>query len=140
MNRFRKTVSRLSFEQLCKDHITQIKQRLGISGFLSEESVWYTLGNQDLGISGAQIDLVIDRRDRVINLCEMKFSMNEFTIDKDYDLNLRNKLDSFLRMTGTKKSLQLTLITTFGIKQEKYSGMIRSQVLPDDLFQKVIYC
>jgi predicted transcriptional regulator len=124
----------LTFEQLCKDHIAQIKRKLGISGVLSEESVWYSAGDEKLGISGAQIDLLIERRDRVINLCEMKFSINEYTIDKDYDLVLRNKLDSFRKMTGTKKTLQITMITTYGVRQGKYSGLVQSQVLLDDLF------
>jgi hypothetical protein len=66
----------------------------------------------------------------------MKFSINEYSIDKEYDHVLRNKLDTFRRMTGTKKSLQITMITTYGVKQGKYSGLIQSQVLLDDLFQK----
>ena len=70
----------------------------------------------------------------MIILCEMKFSINEYSIDKEYDLVLRNELDSFRRMTGTKKSLQITMITTYGIKRGKYSGLIQSQVLLDDLF------
>jgi hypothetical protein len=135
-NPARRTWSGLTFEQLCKDHIAQIKHKLGISGVLSQESVWYSSGDPDLGISGAQIDLIIERRDRVINLCEMKFSINEYSIDKEYDHVLRNKLDTFRRMTGTKKSLQITMITTYGVKQGKYSGLIQSQVLLDDLFQK----
>ena len=125
----------LTFEQLCKDHIAEIKRKLGISGVLSQESVWHTNGDPDLGISGAQIDLLIERRDRVINLCEMKFSINEFILDKEDDQKLRNKLETFRRMTGTKKSLQITMITTFGVKNNKYSNMIQSQVILDDLFQ-----
>lgn len=105
-------------------------------GNSSQESVWYSSGDPDLDISGAQIDLIIERRDRVINLCKMKFSINEYSIDKEYDHVLRNKLDTFRRMTGTKKSLQITMITTYGVKQGKYSGLIQSQVLLDDLFQK----
>ena len=125
----------LTFEQLCKDHIAEIKRKLGISGVLSQESVWHTNGDPDLGIPGAQIDLLIERRDRVINLCEMKFSINEYILDKEYDQVLRNKLEAFRRMTGTKKSLQITMITTYGVKNNKYSNMIQSQVILDDLFQ-----
>ena len=124
----------LTFEQLCKDHIAQIKHKLGISGVLSQESVWYTKGDPELGTEGAQIDLLIERRDRVINLCEMKFSVNEYVIDKAYDMVLRNKLETFRRMTGTKKSLQMTMITSYGVKRNKYSGFIQSQVTLDDLF------
>ena len=70
-------------------------------------------------MDGAQIDLLIDRRDRVINICEMKFSVNEFIIDKDYDEKLRNKIETFRRQTDCKKSLRLTMITTYGVKQNK---------------------
>lgn len=125
----------LVFEQLCKDHIFQIKQKLGISGVLTEESVWFTFGNKELGISGAQIDLLIDRRDQVINLCEMKFSINEYVIDKAYDMVLRNKLETFRKETNSKKTLQLTMITTYGVKENKYSSMAGSQVVLDDLFR-----
>ncbi|MDY6322469.1 MAG: ATP-binding protein [Succinivibrio sp.] len=125
----------LTFEQLCKDHIRQIKQTLGISGVLTEEFVWYTQGDAELGISGAQIDLVMVRRDRVANLCEMKYSINDFVIDKAYDAVLRNKLDAFRRVTGTRDSLQLTMITTYGVKKNKYSNLIQSEVTLDDLFR-----
>jgi hypothetical protein len=134
-NPARRAWAGLTFEQLCKDHIPQIKRKLGISGVLSEESIWYTDGDEDLGIAGAQIDLLIDRRDRVINICEMKFSINEFAIDKSYDMSLRNKLESFRRTTNCRRSLQTTMITTYGVKRGKYSGIIQSQVTLDDLFE-----
>lgn len=134
-NPSRRAWTGIVFEQVCKDHIKQIKQKLGISGVLTEESVWYTRGDEDLGIDGAQIDLVLERRDRVINLCEMKYSINEYIVDKAYDSVLRNKIEAFRRMTGSKKSLQLTMITTYGVKQNKYSNLIQSQVTLDDLFK-----
>ena len=102
---------------------------------LTEECVWYTKGDAELGISGAQIDLVMVRRDRVANLCEMKYSINDFVIDKAYDAVLRNKLDAFRRVTGTRVSLQLTMITTYGVKKNKYSNLIQSEVTLDDLFR-----
>ena len=80
-------------------------------------------------------NVLIERRDRVINVCEMKFSINEYVIDKDYDMVLRNKLDAFRRMTNCKKSLQTTMITTYGVKRGKYSGIINSQITLEDLFQ-----
>ena len=101
---------------------------------LTEESIWYIHGDEDEGIPGTQIDLIIERRDRVINLCEMKFSVNEFVIDKEYDMALRNKLETFRRMNNCKKSLQMTMITTYGVKNNKYSGFVGSQVILDDLF------
>lgn len=135
-NPARRAWAGLTFEQLCKDHIRQIKHRLGISGVLTDESVWYTKGDEELGIDGAQIDLVLERRDRIINLCEMKYSINEFVIDKGYDIVLRNKLETFRRMTGTRQSLQITMITTYGVKKNKYSNFVQSQVTLDDLFHE----
>ena len=122
----------LTFEQVCKDHIAQIKQRIGIGAVLSEESSWAISGTEDT--EGAQVDLLIDRRDHVINLCEIKYSEDEFTIDKDYEKKLRSKREVFRTATKTKKTIQVTMITTYGIKQNKYSSMISSQVVMDDLF------
>ncbi len=127
-----------TFEQICRDHIQQLKSRLGISGVLSEESIWSVSANENAGISdGAQIDLLIDRRDNVINICEIKFSKKEFEIDKSYDENLRYKIDTFVKATKCKKSITLTLISTYGVKQNKYSGIVRSQVTMEDLFERV---
>ena len=125
----------LTFEQLCRDHLLQIKQRLGISGVLTELSTWWARGtDRDQNNAGAQIDMVLDRRDHVISLCEAKYSPNLFEIDKAYELTLRNKIESFRSATGTTKSLQLVMITTFGVKNNKYSNLIQSQVQLDDLF------
>ena len=80
-------------------------------------------------------DLLIDRRDRGINLCEIKFSIGEFTIDQAYDLALRNKISVFRQETKSRKSLQLIMITTYGLKRNMYSGLVQNQVTLDDLFQ-----
>ena len=122
----------LTFEQVCKDHIPQIKRKLGILGVLAEESSWFVRESEEH--SGAQIDLLIDRSDHVINLCEIKFSTQEYAIDKDYDRNLRNKIHAFLSATKTKKTIQTTMITTYGLRQNQYSNLINSQVTLDDLF------
>ena len=121
-----------TFEMLCLDHIKQIKKGLDIGGVLSEESAWNIKGDEDH--DGAQIDLLIDRQDRVINLCEMKFSTDEYVIDKEYDRILRNKAESFRRETKTKKNLIITMITTYGIKENKYSSIVGSRLTMDDLF------
>lgn len=122
----------LVFEQVCRDHVPSIKNRLGISGVLSEESSWYVRGDEK--VQGAQIDLLISRRDRVTNICEIKFSTGEYTIDKDYDLKLRNKIEAFRAATNYKGTIQLVLITTFGLKKNQYSSMIQNQIVLDDLF------
>ena len=85
--------------------------------------------------NGAQIDLLIDRRDHVINLCEIKFSTEEYVISKNTDMELRNKIAAFISATRTRKTIQTTMITTYGVKQNMYSNLINTQVVLDDLFQ-----
>ncbi|MBP7554865.1 MAG: ATPase [Chitinophagaceae bacterium] len=85
---------------------------------------------------GAQIDLLIDRRDQVINICEMKYAESEFVIDKKYSTELENKRTVFKQATGTKKSLFLTMLTTFGLKENEYSGrLVQNSLTMDDLFK-----
>lgn len=78
-----------------------------------------------------------DRRDKTINLCEIKFSSKEFEIDKDYDLNLKNKVAVFREVTKTNKTLQITMITTYGIKKNKYSNYVGKVIGLDDLFTQI---
>ena len=124
-----------SFELLCKDHIRQIKRAIGIEGVVSNEYNWFSQKEKKKSERGAQIDLVIDRRDMTVNICDMKFSRNEFEIDIDYDENLRNKIDAFRREAESKKTLLLTMVTTWGVKKNKYSSIVSKQVVLDDLFQ-----
>lgn len=125
------------FEQLVKDHIEQVKKALGISSVLTQQSSWFALKRDidDENLSGAQIDLIIDRRDKAINVCEIKFYGGEFIIDKDYSLNLRNKISAFKSVVKTRKSIVPTMITTFGVKQNMYSSLIQQSVTLDDLFE-----
>ena len=120
-----------AFEQLCLMHPSQIRRKLGISGVLTYSSSWRSK-NSELG---AQIDLVIDRRDRIINLCEMKYSDNEFVISKDYNKILRNKRSAFKEETRTRKTVHITMITTYGIKYNEYWSNIQSEVTLEDLFK-----
>ena len=133
----RKVWAGLTFEQVCKDHIRQIKNKIGISGILSEQFSWFSRGNKELGTEGAQIDLLIDRKDRVINLCEIKFYGDEFVIDIEEDTKIRNRMESFRRNTKTKKAIQIIYITTYGVKKNMYSGIMQKQVTLDDLFEKI---
>ena len=125
-----------SFEQLIKEHITQVKRALGIGSVLTQQSSWFIEQRNldDDCWKGAQIDLLIDRRDKAINVCEAKFYSGEFTIDKDYSLNLRNKINVFKAAVKTRKAIVPTMITTFGIKHNTYSGIIQQEVVLDDLF------
>ena len=122
-----------AFEQVCLAHISEIKKALGISGIETETSSWKSTQSKN----GAQIDLVIDRRDGVINICEMKFSINPFIIDKKYDSELRNKVGAFKAETQTRKAVFLTMITTFGLQSNKYSGNVQNDLKMDILFENV---
>lgn len=120
-----------SFEQVCLAHVRQIKQALGISGVQTTTSAWVSNSQP-----GAQIDLLIDRRDHVINACEMKFSLNTFTIDKKYGEELRNKIGVFTSEVKTKKSIYLTMITTFGLAKNQYSmSLVQNDLTMDVLFE-----
>jgi len=123
-----------AFEYVCFYHIDLIKKSLGISGVYSEVSAW----RSSTSSKGAQIDLLIDRRDRVINVCEIKFSEATFVITKSYADNLRNKIATFRQETGSKKSLFLTFITTFGLTQNKYAmSLVQNSLTMDDLFETI---
>lgn len=130
----RRTWCGYSFEQVCLHHIPQIKQKLGISGIQSDVCSWYYSGNEYS--RGGQIDLLIDRRDQVINLCEMKYSTSEYELTKRYNDEMQKRKELFRSVTKTKKALHLTMVTSYGIKNNAYSGMIQSQVTLDDLFYK----
>ena len=119
-----------SFELLCQKHIFQIKRALSIGGVVSYISGWRSKDAE----TGAQIDLLIDRNDNIINLCEMKYTNKEFVITKSYDENLRNKRGVFIEESATKKSVHITIITTYGVKHNEYWNNIQSEVLLDDLF------
>jgi hypothetical protein len=131
-----------AFERVCFAHTEQIKARLGIAGISAEISAWRSTASGAKGrkeslcddSGGAQIDLLIDRKDGVINICEAKFSGDEYVIDKKYSEELRRKKEVFLRETGTRKGLHLTMVTTFGVKNNVHSSGIQSQIVLDDLF------
>jgi uncharacterized protein len=120
-----------TFEQLCIDHVQQIKKALGIHGMVSNAVTWKGGTQKKL----AQIDLLIDRRDQVINLCEVKFYLDEFTITKEYADKLREKISIFKEASQTKKSVYLTMITTFGVAKNKYANaLVQNQIMMTDLF------
>jgi len=121
-----------AFEQICLSHLSAIKKALGISGIQTISSAW--LGSYDN--QKAQIDLVIDRRDHVITICEMKFSINPFIIEKKYADDLRTRIGIFKQSTGTSKAIFLTFITTFGlVKNEHAMSLVQNSFTMDILFQ-----
>ena len=122
-----------AFEDVCFLHREQVKRALGIDGVQAEFYPWHATG--DSTVVGAQIDMLIDRADRVVNLCEMKFTHDDYVISKDYDERLRRKLSVLLELTGGKRNVQVTLVTTFGLKMNMYSSRIQRVVTLDDLFR-----
>lgn len=123
-----------AFEGICMKHIRQLKKALGIEAVHAEESVWRHRPRTKTE-KGAQIDLLIDRNDSCINICEMKFSQNEFEISKAYASELANKETVFKAETKTKKTTFLTMVTTFGVKNaSSYAGLVQAQVTMDALF------
>jgi len=120
-----------AFEQVCLEHIEQMKRKLGISGVQCKTASWRSSSVE----TGAQIDLLIERKDQVINLCEMKYSTDAFLIDKSYDLILRKKISAFRLESKTRKAIHLTMVTTYGLKQNEYAGMIQNQIVMDDFFE-----
>ena len=123
----------IAFEDICINHIKQIKSALGILGVASEESEFILRG--DSSHDGTQMDLIIERADRVVNLCEMKFYNGEFEIDKSYDLVLRQRITRLYEHIGKRQSIHLTFITSFGVKPNMYSGIVQSSITLDDLFR-----
>lgn len=123
-----------AFENICLKHIAQLKNALGIASVYTENYMWrYTPQMDEIG---AQIDLLIDRQDMCINLCEMKFSNTEFEITKSYAKELQTKMNVFSEKTKTRKTLFLTMVTTNGVKNiGNYIGLIQNEVKMDALFK-----
>ena len=120
----------LAFERVCMAHIPQIKRCLGIDRIGTEYYSWRSKTSEN----GSQIDLLIERADRIINLCEIKYSTTPYSIDKSEEMKLRIRQSDFAEETGTKYAIFPTMITTYGIRKNAYSGYIQAEVTLDDLF------
>ncbi len=129
----RTTWKGLSFERLCLQHVRQIRAALGISGVHVEAYAWNHAPDETCPI-GAQIDLLLDRSDGVINVCEMKFSSDMFVVDAKTENDLMRKLAVFSSVTRTRKAVHLTMVTPFGILRNAHSGRVQSEVMLNDLF------
>lgn len=116
----------LAFEQVCMGHLEQIKDALKIGGIATETTSWRN--------NSAQIDMVIKRADRCINICEMKFSTLPFEISAEYAQKARERMAEFKATTKTRYALISTFITTYGVKSGKHSSIVQSQLTMDDLF------
>ncbi len=126
----------LAFERVVLHHIDEIRDRLGISGIYTEVNAWYTAGDEKKGIPGAQIDLLIARKDQVINLCEMKYCNSEYRMSAEDDRKMKNRIDVFTACTKTKYAIYPTLITTYGVVENSYSGNLQSVITLNDLFRR----
>lgn len=126
-----------AFESVCLKHIDAIKSALGIAGVYTEESAWrYVPGK---GQSGAQIDLLFDRQDFCISICEMKFSNTVFTIDKAYAAELIQKRDVFKIKTKTAKTVFIVMVTVFGTQDNSYkTGLIQNDIKLESLFKQPV--
>ena len=122
--------SGFAFERLCLRHVDQIKDSLGITGVSSNIYAWRSKTSNP----GAQIDLVIDRADGIVNLCEIKYAKYEYAIDKKYVGDLENKYFAFRNETRSNRTIHETLITTYGLKENKYANRFQSIVTADELF------
>ena len=117
----------LAFERLCLEHVAQIKEALRIGGVMTNAHAWRG--------PSSQIDLLIDRNDGIVNICEMKYHDGLYAITKADDESMRNKKAEFRDLTKTRKAVHVTYVTPYGIKDNAYAKNVQSSVVLDDLFQ-----
>lgn len=122
----------VAFEQVCWQHITQIKRALEIGGVKSSISAWKIEGTETK--AGAQVDLLINRKDNIVNLCEMKFYSAPYSIDKEEEAKLLHRVQMLRETLSPKQQVHLTLVTTFGLVQGKHSGKVQKVVTCEELF------
>jgi hypothetical protein len=122
----------ITFEQVCFNHTNQIKRALGVENVVSSESAWIVRGDENH--NGAQIDMLIVRDDRVVNLCEMKFLSKEYEPQADDDTKLRARIATLQEYLSPKQTIHLTLVTTVGLKHNAHSGIFQQIVTIDSLF------
>lgn len=121
-----------AFEQVCLLHVNQIKKALGIAGIASDVCAW----SGTVDDKSAQIDLVIDRDDKVMNLCEMKYSAGRYEVTKDYSEWLNERREIFRKDTGTNKTLHLTLVSPYGVVYGKNTSILQNVITMEDLFER----
>ncbi len=125
----------IAFERVCLEHIAQIKNALGISGVKTDVNSWKCDSDSDKGLLGSQIDLLIVRKDQVINVCEMKYSESDYVPDLAFDKAMRRKIADLQKATKTKYAIHSTLVTNYDVEKNSYYGNIQSIVTGDDLFR-----
>ena len=120
-----------AFEMLCLNHVSKIKDALKISGVQTSVYSWRT---PKIAEKGAQIDLVIARADRCVNICEMKFCRGEYVMTKAEREKLEHRVDSFINYTGTRNSIRVTLITCSGMQKNANSNIVQNLITLEDMF------
>ena len=120
----------LTYERICMAHIEQIKRALRIDGISTLAYSW----RSKTITPAAQIDIIIERADKIVNICEVKYSHSEYELTKDEYDKIQRRRDTFIQETGLRHTPWTTMITTEGVARGKYSDMLQSQVLLDDLF------
>ncbi len=131
----RNTWEGLAFERVCLMHVDEIKNKLGISGIYTDVNSWYCKPDSKKGILGSQIDLLIVRKDQVINLCEMKYTTTEYSITEKNEQDINKKIHDLITVTGTKYAVYPTLVSPIGIVENSHSEIIQSVITLDDLFK-----
>lgn len=129
-----KSWSGYAFEAVCYKHIDNIKRALQISDGTTFMTWRYISKNSPLDIAGAQIDLLFDRNDGVVNICEIKYRKVPYKIDREYAMNLKKKEETYKSITKTQKQIFLSIITPLGLVENAYSDDISSVATLDDLF------
>ena len=124
----------LSFERICLLHLNNIKKALGVSGVYTSVYPWSCKKDLNKGIYGSQIDMVVERKDDVINLIEIKYTNRKYSITSQYMDTLEKKKHDFIELTKTKSSIHLTFITLNGLEENSYSKEIQSVITIEDLF------
>lgn len=122
-----------AFEDVCRAHIRQIKNALGIGDVNTRESSWIVPGTKTE--RGMQVDLLIDRDDRKICLCEMKFSQGRFSVERDYAEKLQERIRRTMEFTRNTKPIISVLVTTYGLERNEYAGRFQKVVTMEDLFR-----
>jgi hypothetical protein len=126
-----------AFECLCLKHVEGIKAELGIAAVQTSTSKWGYIPPRGSKNKGAEVDMLIDRADDCINLCEIKFYDEVFTVSKEYAEKLRNKRVCFPMESRSRKSVFLTLITTYGAKHNNhYLASVDRELTMDSLFAR----
>lgn len=126
--------SGVAFERVCLEHIVQIKKALGISGVQTDVNSWKCDADPEKGLQGSQIDLLISRKDQIVNVCEMKYSESDYAPDLTFDKAMRRKISDFIYATKTKYAIHSTLITAYDVKETPYTGNIQSIITSEELF------